>query len=87
MKVIAYGDEFNCAKAIKGSDFIKLYDVDNNEIAVFGGINSFDGYEVLDGKWSEPEKTPEEKITELEKIVAELQGANKDIGGKINGNN
>lgn len=50
MKVKVYGEEFECNRAVKGSDYVKLYSQDGICIASFDGISSFDGYEIIDGE-------------------------------------
>lgn len=74
MKVTAYGEEYDCTKAVKGADFIRLYDGNMEEYCVFGGINSFEGYEITGGEWSVPEKTDKERIAELEETLAGIEG-------------
>lgn len=60
MIVKIYGVEHHCAKAIKGNDFIKLLDVNDNTILQCDGISSFDGYEAIDSDWISPPSTQEE---------------------------
>ena len=62
IKVRAYNEEFECYKAVKGEDFIYLYDNNNNVFASFCGISDFSGYSIEGGTWSSPEITQEEKL-------------------------
>lgn len=59
MKVRIYGEEITCDKAVKGPDYVKLY-TNGYESHAFLGISSFDGYETIEGEWSNPEPTPQE---------------------------
>lgn len=58
MKVIVYGEEFSCVRAVKGGDYVELYDAGGTCFASFAGVSDFSGYRVEDGAWSDPE--PEE---------------------------
>jgi hypothetical protein len=64
MKIKINGEIYECEKAVKGKDFVKLYDVDGNAIAEFRGIKDFAGYEVINGAWSEAPKTTEQILAE-----------------------
>ena len=66
--VIVYGEEHECFKAVKGNDFVTLYDEAGNIIASFNGISSFDGYEISGGEWSLPESevSTEEYLIDLD---------------------
>lgn len=74
IKINAYGEEFVCSKAVKGSDYIYLFNEDNKNIISFDGISSFDNYILLEGIWSNPEPTDKERISELETLVLQLTG-------------
>ena len=76
MKVKIYGEIYECDKAVKGKDFVKLYDADGNVTAEFRGIKDFAGYEVVEGVWSLPKKTDKEKIDELDNIAVTLDESN-----------
>lgn len=65
MKVVIYGEEYNCTKAIKGNNFVKLYN-NGNKIAEFNGISDFSGYTIEDGEWSK------EEPSQLDRIEAQL---------------
>lgn len=55
MPTIKYNNEsFECSKAIRGVDYIKLLDSAGNEICLFGGIHDFSMFEIADGDWSAP---------------------------------
>jgi hypothetical protein len=63
MKAVASGIEIQCTKAVKGADYIRLYDGENL-IASFDGISDFGGYTIDGGEWETPMPTHEEKLRE-----------------------
>lgn len=73
LKLIAYNQAFECSKAVKGADYIKVYDANHLLIAEFSGITNFDGYSLENGEFSEPELTEIDQIqlalTELAELV------------------
>ncbi|HMM30341.1 MAG TPA: hypothetical protein PKB13_01050 [Clostridia bacterium] len=69
MKVITNGTEIQCARAVKGVDYIGLYDASRNLIASFGGITDFSGYIIVGGEWDVPQPTEKERIDALESAV------------------
>lgn len=72
--ILSMGDmEIDCTKAVKGVDYIRIYD-GNAEVASFKGITDFSGYALLGGDWSAPAPTPEERIAELEATIDALLG-------------
>ena len=71
VKVIIYGEEYTCIKAIKGSNFVELYDESENLIASFSGISDFSEYVVKDGEWSLPIPTTEQRVSDLEEQLAQ----------------
>ena len=54
MKVIAFGEEFLCARAVKGKDYVELYGGDGTCLASFSGVSDFSGYRIEGGAWSDP---------------------------------
>ena len=62
VKLKIYNEEYKANKAVKGKDFVKLYDENNNCIVSFEGIRDFAGYEIIGGNWTEPEPTEQEKL-------------------------
>ena len=62
LKVIAYNEPIECIKAVKGSNWIELYDEDGRIFKTFGGILDFSGYSIEGGDWSKPEPTREDQI-------------------------
>lgn len=48
MKLSAFGKVFKCEKAVKGSDFVRLYNLNGNIVASFDGILDFNGYSLTD---------------------------------------
>ena len=70
-----YDEEFECAKAVKGSNFVHLYDEQNNCLLSCEGISSFDGYSISGGDWSEPEPTEDEMLrADLDYCLMILEG-------------
>ena len=62
-----YNEKFECERAIKGKDFIILYDTENKVIAEFKGINDFSQFVMIEGGFTEP------PITETELLKAQIQ--------------
>ena len=65
-------------KAVKGPDYIRLYDAAGNEIASFASISDFSGYELLEGEWSEPDELPasvEERLAVVENMLNRVGSA------------
>ena len=56
MKVIAYGENYECTKAEKGTNYIQLYNGEEKGI-LFAGISDFSGYSIECGEWSAPTPT------------------------------
>jgi hypothetical protein len=48
---------YSCTKAVKGTDYIKLYDSSGNCIATFSGISDFSGYSYTDDSGTAAEYT------------------------------
>lgn len=65
MKAIIHGVEYECAKAIKGNDFVELFDASCRKIASFNGISDFGGYALDGGDWTEPIPSTESVLLEL----------------------
>lgn len=93
MIVIAYGEQFECVRAVKGNNFIHLYDEYGAIFANFEGINSFDGYSIIDGEWESAYPKPiaprnvitGELITvngQLYKAIANIPNGGKVIEGQ-----
>lgn len=57
-------EPYYCTKAIKGTDFIILYNGDI-EVGSFIGISDFSGYRLEGGEYSSPEPTPEERTQSI----------------------
>lgn len=72
MVMTVYGQEIACARAEKGTDCVRAYD--ENGVCVFEAsrVQSFEGYALEGGAWSEAEPTDAERLEELEKLVAQL---------------
>lgn len=71
IKLIFNGEEIECTKAIKGTDFIQVFDGEN-VIAEFSGISDFAGYTLEGGEFSLPAITDKESIEILATIVEGL---------------
>lgn len=71
MKAIIHGVEYECAKAIKGDDFVELYDASGGKIASFNGISDFSGYALDGGDWTEPQPTTEQRVSDLEEQLVQ----------------
>ena len=57
--VYAHEECYECTKAVKGPDYIRLYDGES-VICTFSGISDFSGYGIEGGEWTDPEPTLEE---------------------------
>lgn len=64
MTVIANGEIFDCTKAVKGEDYIELFD-GGECTAKFGGISDFTGYSIEGGSWHEPQATTQQQLDAL----------------------
>lgn len=67
--VINGGEKIEAYKIEKGTDFIKLYDSNNNNFQTFQGIPDFSKFTVEDGEFT---IAPPDDITELQLAIAEL---------------
>ena len=47
-------ESYQCAVALKGSDYIKLLDENNNDVATFLGVSDFSGFAIAGGSWTAP---------------------------------
>lgn len=57
MPILTFDEqEFSCARAVKGSDYIRLFDEANGIIFYAEGISDFSPF-LLDGEWETPEAT------------------------------
>lgn len=45
------GETYSCSRAVKGSDFVRLYNDKGICTVAFEGISDFDGYEISGGDW------------------------------------
>lgn len=55
MATITYlGESFDCATALKGSDYIHLLNENGEMIATFDGISDFKDFSITDGDWTSP---------------------------------
>ena len=72
MVIKCFGQEITCNKAVKGTDYIKAYSENGDCIFEAVPIDDFSYYSIEGGEWSVPEMTQQERIEELEALVAEL---------------
>ena len=80
VKIKCFDEIFECSKAVKGNDFIYLYE--NNSIyptVTYGGINDFSTYELLEGEWSHPEPTKEEVLQGKLDYLAMMTGIDLEV--------
>ena len=60
--------KIECAKAIKGADYIECLDENDHILVRFGGITDFGGYSVEDGEFTD---APLGELTEIKLAIAE----------------
>ena len=53
-----YGQEISCARAEKGTDFVRAYDEDGVCVFEATKVKSFEGYTLDGGEWSEAATPP-----------------------------
>ena len=61
MKLIVRNEKFICTKAVKGADYIQLFNGESKS-ALFAGISDFSGYSIEGGEWSAPTPTEGEVL-------------------------
>ena len=49
--VVFNGKSYECARAVKGVDYVKLYDENNAVIIAFSGISDFSAFTLTEGEW------------------------------------
>ena len=54
-KVTHCGATYECAVAIKGSNFVRLVDANDKVLAYFGGVSDFSVFTISDGDWTDEE--------------------------------
>lgn len=47
-------ESYQCAVALKGSDYVKLLDENSNVVASFLGVSNFSGFAIAGGGWTTP---------------------------------
>jgi len=67
VKVTIFDEAFECARAAKGADYIRLLDAEGKETMLFGGVSDFSAYEIEGGEWEIPIPIP----SDIEQIKAE----------------
>lgn len=72
MVIVAHGQEINCTRAEKGTDFVRAYDESGVCVFEASRVTDFSGYTLSGGEWSTAEPSAEERIEELEALVAQL---------------
>ena len=71
MTIKIYGTDYTCEKAVKGTDFVHLYNSSGNLIGSFSGISDFSGYVLKDGEWTESQPTAEQRVSDLEEQLVQ----------------
>lgn len=70
-----YGQEIPCARAEKGADYVRAFD--ENGVCVFEAsrVQSFEGYALEDGAWSEAVIPPtnDELAAENKRLKAQME--------------
>lgn len=69
-----HGQKIPCVKAVKGPDYIKLYDDQGRQIGECTGVSDFTPYRVIGGEW-ELAEPPESLEQGKERRVAESKAA------------
>ena len=54
MELVYSGERYECARAVRGDDWICLYNEAVCETAYFGGITDFGEYALDGGEWDAP---------------------------------
>lgn len=55
MATVTYLNEaYDCATALKGSDYVHLLDSNGEMIAAFDGVKDFSGFSITEGDWTSP---------------------------------
>lgn len=72
MVMTVYGQEIPCARAEKGADFVRAYDEGGVCVFEASRVADFSGYTLDGGTWSAAEPSADERIAELEALVAQL---------------
>ena len=78
MVMTVYGQEISCQRAEKGADFVRAYNAGGVCVFEATKIADFSGYSLSDGTWSTAEPSSEERIEELEALMAELLFGGED---------
>ena len=72
MNIIVFGENsYECARAVKGVDYIKLYDENNNIIVAFYGISDFSAFTLQEGEWEQG-------------VSTETVAADASVDGEVN---
>ncbi len=77
-----HNEQFPCARAQKGKDFVRLLDENNSEIFFADGVSDFSQYFLSDGEWEAPRATVASTVGAIavldgEVLVLNLPGATK----------
>ena len=81
IKITFNHTEYECTKAVKGSDYIRLYNKENL-IVEFTGIQSFDDFKISGGSWTPAPPSLEEQLEIQAGAIEELA---EMIGGLLDG--
>lgn len=64
--VVFDGKSYECARAVKGVDYINLYDANDNSIVSFKGISDFSAFTLQEGTWEQS-------------VCTDIVGANSEL--------
>lgn len=78
MVMTVYGQNIPCARVEKGTDFVRAYDESGVCVFEASRVTDFSGYTLDGGTWNTAEPSAEERIEELEALVAQLLFGGED---------
>ncbi len=78
MQLNAFGKVFECAKVVKGDDFIECLDQKNARIMLFQGISDFTKFSVEGGEFT---LAPPDKLTRIQTAMSEISSSLADNDG------
>lgn len=80
VKIRCFDEIIECDRAVKGNDYIYLYDKNCNCPSwSFGGINDFSSYELIEGQWTYPEPTKEELLQAQIDYISMMTGIELEV--------
>lgn len=72
MNVTIYGEIFPCDRAVKGPDWVRLYQ-NREETAAFFGITDFSTYSLEGGQWEASSESPSLESLQEESALLKAQ--------------